>query len=210
MRFSGHTTLCQFVLGAAVLFALVAPVAVAQTSSAKSQSGVVILDEKDFEQVPEAVRGQSLPGLASGAALSIPASAASGEILHFDPSRDANRDVRAAVAAAARTGKHVLLEVGGNWCVYCKVLDHFFATNPSVNALRQKNFIFVKVNFSQENQNEALLRNYPQVRGFPHFFVVNGKGELVRSQRVATLGTQTGYSPERFTAFLKAFAPQPQ
>jgi thiol-disulfide isomerase/thioredoxin len=194
--------------------ALMGPVVsqvVAQSSSAKPEPGVVVLDEKDFQQVPEAVRGQSLSGAAMGSsgALSIPASPASGEILRFDPRRDAAQDVRTAVAAAARTGKHVLIEVGGNWCPYCKVLDQFFAANPQVNALRQKNFLFVKVNFSEENQNEALLRNYPQVRGFPHFFVVNGKGELVRSQRVATLGTQTGYSPERFTAFLKAFAPQP-
>lgn len=209
MRFPDHNIIRHCVLGAAVLTALLVPDAVAQTSRPGSESGVVVLDEEDFEQVPEAVRGQSLPGVANGAALSIPTKTASGEILHFDPRRDAASDVRTAVAAAARSGKYVLIEVGGNWCPYCKVLDHFFAANPPVDALRRKNYLFVKVNFSQENQNEAFLRNYPQIRGFPHFFVVNGKGELVRSQRVATLGTQAGYSPERFTAFLKAFAPQP-
>lgn len=210
MRFPAHLAFLCF----ALIPALVCPVvshADAQSSRPKPDPGVVVLDEKDFEQVPEAVRGQSLTGAASGAsgALSIPASPASGEIHHFDPRRDAAQDVRAAVASAARTGKHVLIEVGGNWCPYCKVLDQFFAANSEVNALRRKDYLFVKVNFSEENQNEALLKNYPRIRGFPHFFVVNGKGELVRSQRVATLGTQTGYSAERFTAFLKAFAPQP-
>lgn len=210
MRFSGHNRLWQCVLAAAAFSALMTPLALAQAPPAKSQSGVVVLDEKDFEQVPDSVRGQSLSGSAMGpaGAMSIPASPASGEILTFDPRRDAVQDVRAAVAVAARTGKHVLIEVGGNWCPYCKLLDKFFAANPTVNALRQKNYLFVKVNFSEENRNEALLRNYPHFRGYPHFFVVNGKGELVRSQRVATLGTQSGYSAERFTAFLQAFAPQ--
>lgn len=180
----------------------------AKAPGGPSSAGVVVLDEKDFERVPEGVRGQTLAG-PGPVALPVSPATERGEVLRFDPRRNAAQDVRNAVAAAARSGKHVLVEVGGEWCPYCKVLDQFFATNPPVNALRQKNFLFVKVNFSEENQNEEFLRNLPEIRGFPHFFVLNGKGELVRSQRVATLGTSSGYSPERFTAFLKAFGPQP-
>lgn len=188
--------------------ALGTQVASAQQPPAKrseQSSGVVVLSEDDFQQVPEAVRGQSL-GASGVATVSSPSG--TGEVAEFDLRRDAAADIDRAVASAKREGKHVLLEVGGSWCPYCKLLDAFFASQPEVARLRRKNYVFVKVNFSDENQNAAALSKYPLVRGFPHFFVLDGKGELVRSQRVATLGTNTGYSPERFQAFLKAAAPK--
>lgn len=172
---------------------------------AEASRGVVVLGEDDFERVPEAVRGQSLGAPGSG---NLAPAGGSGEVLQFDPRRDAAADIRAAVAAANREGKHVLLEVGGTWCPYCKILDRFFEEQPAIAELRRKHFLFVKVNFSDENQNAETLAKYPPVRGFPHFFVLDGKGGLLRSQRVATLGTNTGYSPERFRAFLQAAAPK--
>ncbi len=178
----------------------------AKRNPADASNGVVVLEESDFERVPEAVRGQSLaaPGLAR---LAIPS--AGGEVNEFDPRRDASADIRSAIAVASRDGKRVLLEIGGNWCPYCKMLDRFFEAQPELTRLRRKNFVYVKVNFSPENRNTAALSKYPEVRGFPHFFVLDGEGALVRSQRVATLGSNTGYSAERFRAFLEAAAPKP-
>jgi thiol-disulfide isomerase/thioredoxin len=196
------------ILAIVACFALgwqVAPAQRAPANNSESSSGVVVLSEDDFEQVPEAVRGQSL-GAPTAAKAATPLG--TGEVAAFDPRRDAAADIDRAVALASREGKHVLLEVGGNWCPYCKILDVFIASQPEIAQLRQKNFVFVKVNFSDENQNSAALSKYPLVRGFPHFFVLDGKGELLRSQRVATLVTNTGYSPERFQAFLKAAAPK--
>lgn len=196
------------ILAIVACFALGVQVGPAQQPPAKhtdASSGVVVLSEDDFEQVPEAVRGQSLGALA-GAKVATPSG--TGEVAAFDPRRDAAADIRRAVALASREGKHVLLEVGGNWCPYCKILDEFIASQPEIAQLRRKNYVFVKVNFSDENQNSVALSKYPPVRGFPHFFVLDGKGELLRSQRVATLGTNSGYSPERFQAFLKAAAPK--
>lgn len=83
----------------------------------------------------------------------------------------------------------------------------FFDNNPDILALRRRNFVYVKVNFSQENQNEAALQDYPLIRGFPHFYVLDATGKLVTSQRVALLGTQGGYSPDRFRRFLKSTGP---
>lgn len=186
--------------------ALGVPASFAQTSAKQgASSGVVVLGEDDFERVPEAVRGQSLG--APGSVNRSP-SGGSAEVLDFDPRRDASADIRNAIATASREGKHVLLEVGGTWCPYCKILDRFFEAQPELAELRRKSYVFVKVNFSGENQNAAALSKYPLVRGFPHFFVLDGKGALLRSQRVATLGTNAGYSPERFLAFLRESAPK--
>jgi len=165
-------------------------------------AGVVVLGESDFERVPDAApMHTNTPGTQATTVF------ADGEVHVFDPRRDASADIRRAVAVAARDGKHVLLDVGGNWCPFCKVLDQFFVAEPEVLRLRQRNFVYVKVNFSKENQNADALADFPLIRGFPHFFVLDRKGKLVVSQRVAVLGEQDGYSPKRFVAFLQKFGP---
>src|SRR5687767_7401571 len=69
----------------------------------------------------------------------------------YDPQRDAASDIERAVAEARRAKKNVLLEVGGKWCVWCRIMDAYFAANPDVLKLREDNFVTVKVNFSPEN-----------------------------------------------------------
>lgn len=125
----------------------------------------------------------------------------------YDPARNAEQDINAALREASRTGKHVLLEVGGEWCIWCHILDAFFEKNPALLALREKNFIMLKVNFSEENQNEQVLSRYPAITGYPHIFVLDAKGKLLRSQDTGQLEEGKSYNLARFTAFLKEWAP---
>src|SRR5690242_20082954 len=53
----------------------------------------------------------------------------------FDPSRDAAADVARAVSIAHAQGKRVIVDVGGEWCSWCHVLDRFIAGNADVQAL---------------------------------------------------------------------------
>ncbi|HKQ53575.1 MAG TPA: thioredoxin family protein [Pyrinomonadaceae bacterium] len=121
----------------------------------------------------------------------------------YDPKRDAARDIEEAVAEAARTHRRVLVEVGGEWCIWCHMMDDFFEKNPAVLDLREKNYVMVKVNFSDENKNEPLLSRYPQIKGYPHIFVLDGDGQLLHSQDTGELEQGKGYNRSKFTAFLE-------
>lgn len=121
----------------------------------------------------------------------------------FDPSRNAAEDVRLAVAEADSSGKRILLDVGGNWCKWCKMLDAFFGTNPKVAAFLHDNFVVVKVNFSKENDNKELLSKYPKVPGYPHFFILESDGSLLHSQDTGVLEQGKGYDADKIMAFLK-------
>jgi thiol:disulfide interchange protein len=124
----------------------------------------------------------------------------------YDPQRDAARDIQEAVAEAARTGRRVLVEVGGEWCIWCHMMDDFFEKNRAVLDLREQNFVMVKVNFSDENKNEPVLSRYPEIQGYPHIFVLDGDGKLLHSQDTAELEEGKGYSLARFTAFLQKWS----
>jgi len=126
----------------------------------------------------------------------------------FDPSRDAAKDVATAVAAAKAQGKRVLVDVGGEWCPWCHILDRFVAANADVQALRDAGYVWVKVNWSKENKNEALLSRWPAIKGYPHLFVLDADGKLIHSQDTEVLEAGKDYDKAKFVAFLKQWAPQ--
>lgn len=127
-------------------------------------------------------------------------------VSRYDPKRDAARDVRNAIAEARRSGKRILLEVGGEWCVWCHRMDRYFEDNPKLLELREQHFITVKINFSPENENQKLLSSYPKIPGYPHIFVLDNDGKLLHSQDTNELETGKSYDLEKFIAFLKNWA----
>src|SRR5215207_5494433 len=133
--------------------------------------------------------------------------AKAGAAHDYDPARDAERDVKEAVAEARASKRNVLLEVGGRWCVWCRITDKYFADHADLLALREKNFVTIKINFSPENENKALLSNYPEIPGYPHLFVLDAEGKLLHSQNTAELEEGKSYNFEKFTAFLKKWSP---
>ena len=129
-------------------------------------------------------------------------------VTKYDPKRDGEADMKDAVVEAHRTGKRVLVDVGGEWCVWCHTLDRFFEQNPKLLEYREQNFVMVKINFSPENQNEKLLSNYPQIPGFPHLFILDEKGKLLHSQDTSELEEGKSYNLEKLFSFLKNWSPR--
>jgi thioredoxin-related protein len=125
----------------------------------------------------------------------------------YDPRRDPAADIKLASEMARNAGKRLFVIVGGNWCTWCDVMDTFFARNPEVAALRDTNFVTVKVNFSPENKNQKFLAQFPAIQGFPHIFILDENGKLVQSQNTGALEHGKGYDKKRFQDFLTQYAP---
>lgn len=130
-------------------------------------------------------------------------------VTKYDPRRDAQKDINDAIAEALRSGKRVLLEVGGEWCVWCRIMDKYFDEHLKLTEFREKNFITVKINFSPENQNKEVLSRYPEIPGYPHIFVLDENGKLLHSQDTSLLESGKSYDLDKFFAFLKEWAPKP-
>ena len=124
----------------------------------------------------------------------------------FDPSRDAAKDIRDAIAEARRSGRRVLIDVGGDWCVWCRRLDSLFVTRQDLRNFRDLHYVTVKVNWSKENKNERVLSAYPKIPGYPHLFVLGSDGALVHSQDTSELERGKGHDPDKVMAFLRLWA----
>jgi len=126
----------------------------------------------------------------------------------FDPRKNPAEDLKKAVEQASAEGKRIILDIGGEWCVWCRYMDRFFTMNPGLEKLKNENFVWLKVNWSEENENKAFLSAYPAIAGYPHLFVLDEKGQLLQSQGTDLLETPKGYDLQKFTDFLKKWAPE--
>ena len=62
--------------------------------------------------------------------------------------------------------------------------------------------------FSDENENESFLSNYPSDRAYPHFYVLEHDGTFLHSQGTGELGQGTGYNEQVFADFLDHWKPR--
>ncbi len=126
----------------------------------------------------------------------------------FDPKRDAVKDIQAAVVQAQKEKKHILLDVGGQWCIWCRMLDTLYLKNPDLSDYLYSHYVVVKVNFSKENKNTEVLSRYPKVTGYPHLFILDESGMLLYSQDTSELelpegSAVKGHDKAKVFAFLK-------
>ncbi len=139
-----------------------------------------------------------------------PPSASANNKSGYDASRDPTKDLQDAIAVATKTNKRILLEVGGDWCVYCNILDETFDSHPQIRKVLETYYVTLKINYSKENPNEEFLSRYPRIPDYPHFFVLDSKGILLQSQ--PTHGFEHGktYNAGKIDAFLKKWAQPPR
>lgn len=126
----------------------------------------------------------------------------------FDPKKDPFKDVKAAIKIASKSNKNILLDVGGEWCPWCHRLDEFILADKEIDGYLHSNFVEVKINYSKENENKKFLSTLPKVDGYPHLFVLDKKGKLIRSQNTGDLEQEKSYSKEKLIAFLKKYSPK--
>ena len=141
-----------------------------------------------------------------GFLLAVVAGAQSPSEMKYNPKADPRADLQAALTRASKEGNNVLMDVGGEWCSWCHRMDKFLTENAVLLDLLQKNYVVVKVNFSDENKNETFLAGYPKVEGYPHLFVLDATGKLLESKNTGDLEEGKGYNLDRYREFLAKFA----
>ncbi len=52
----------------------------------------------------------------------------------YNPQANARADIDAAVAKAKKEGKHVFIQVGGNWCGWCIAFHNMVDHTPELKA----------------------------------------------------------------------------
>lgn len=127
----------------------------------------------------------------------------------YDPKANVEKDVAAALAQAKKEGKHVLLQIGGNWCVWCYRFNSFVLTDSTLKTMMNNNYVVYHLNYSPENKNEAYLKKlgFPQRFGFPVLVILDANGNRLNTQDTSLLEKGNGYDRDKVKNFLYAWSP---
>jgi thioredoxin-related protein len=120
----------------------------------------------------------------------------------YDPARDPFADGRAALKLARETNRRVLIEVGGDWCRWCHVLNKFLAENKNISEQLHRHFVILKVNVSEANDNADFMAGFPRPLGYPHIYITESDGTIIFSKDTAELLENSRYSVKRFQQFI--------
>lgn len=128
----------------------------------------------------------------------------------YNPLADARAEINSAVKKAKMENKNVLLQIGGNWCIWCLRFNDKVVNDAELNKLMHDNYIVVHVNYSPENKNEKVLADlgYPQRFGFPVFVILDNKGKRIHTENSSYLEEGAGHSKKKITAFFNNWSPK--
>ena len=127
----------------------------------------------------------------------------------YNPTENANAELNKAIKLAAAQGKHVFVQIGGNWCVWCARFHEYINMDKQIDSLIKADYIVYHLNYSTENRNPDILARfgYPQRFGFPVFIILNGKGEKLHIQNSEYLEQDKSYNKRKIMEFLEAWSP---
>lgn len=126
---------------------------------------------------------------------------------HYDSARNPADDLASTITRAQAEKKNILIQVGGDWCGWCKLMSNFIETDEKVRDTILENYLVMKVTENADNKNSAFLSQYPSIPGYPHLFVLDTNGQLLHSQGTAELEQGHGYNEATYLEFLNKWKP---
>lgn len=129
----------------------------------------------------------------------------------YDPKADAEQDIQNLIARAKKENKNIMIQAGGNWCIWCLRFNQFVQTTPELKKLVDKNYLYYHLNYSPDNKNEKVFSQYGNPGdkfGYPVFIVLNKDGKMIHVQQSDVLEEGKGYSLEKVKEFFREWTPK--
>lgn len=126
----------------------------------------------------------------------------------YDESANADAAVNAAFAAAAKSHKRVLIDLGANWCPDCRILAGVMAL-PEVHAFIEAHFVTVSVDMGRFDKNLQIPARFGitgRLEGVPSVLIVTPDGKLVDKGHIAALADARTMTPQAISDWLAQWA----
>jgi thiol:disulfide interchange protein len=129
--------------------------------------------------------------------------------LPYDEAADAMRAVDRARARARMTHKLLLIDLGGNWCLDCRILAGTMDL-PEVGAFLRRHYELVSVDVGRFDKNLAVPARYgitQRLEGVPALLVVDPRtNRLINAGHVSALADARSMTPQALADWLAQWA----
>lgn len=127
----------------------------------------------------------------------------------YDENADAMAEIDAALARASQNGKRVLVDLGGNWCGWCRLLAGVMEL-PEMKPFMEEHFELVTVDVSSESGRIDRNLEVPErfgvteIDGVPWMIVLESDGTVLHSSYEVTV--QNHEQPQQMADWLASWA----
>jgi hypothetical protein len=126
----------------------------------------------------------------------------------YDPGADATAAVDAAFARARKSGKRVLIDLGGNWCGDCIVLANLMLL-PEMKPFLKAHFEMVAVDVGRFDRNLQIPRRFGitgRLEGVPAVIIAEADGRFVNPGQITALADARHMGPQAIADRLAQWA----
>ncbi|RQP12601.1 MAG: thioredoxin family protein [Chryseobacterium sp.] len=129
----------------------------------------------------------------------------------YNPTENADAKIAELVKQAQGENKNIIMQAGGNWCIWCLRFNNFVETTPELKQLVDDNYLYYHLNYSPENKNEKVFARYgnPGAKfGYPVLIVLDKNGKMIHVQETGGLEAGNGYDLAKVKAFFEQWKPE--
>lgn len=129
----------------------------------------------------------------------------------YNEKENAAQKIATLVKKAKAENKNIILQAGGNWCIWCLRFNNFVQTTPELKEIVDANYLYYHLNYSPANKNQKEFAKYGNPGdkfGYPVFIVLDGNGKQIHTQDSSVLEEGKGYSLEKVKAFFNEWKPK--
>ncbi len=124
----------------------------------------------------------------------------------YNETEDAEKKIAQLVKKAKKENKNIILQAGGNWCIWCLRFNNFVQTTPELKNLVDKYYLYYHLNYSPKNKNAKTFAKYGNPGdkyGYPVFMILDKNGKLLHVQDSSLLEEGSGYNQEKVKLFFE-------
>ena len=129
----------------------------------------------------------------------------------YHPEENAEAKIAELTAQAKKENKNIMIQAGGNWCIWCLRFNNYVQTTPELKKLVDDNYIYYHLNYSPDNKNEKIFAKYGNPGdkyGYPVFIVLDKYGKQIHTQDSSVLEEGKGYSLDKVKKFFEDWKPK--
>jgi thioredoxin 1 len=129
----------------------------------------------------------------------------------FDKTADAKAQLSRSLSSVQKSGKHVLLIYGANWCSDSTRTVALLKSDPEISRILRDSYLVTRIDVgpSGSGRNGDLVARYHATikKGIPVLVVLDGSGRFLNDTRQTRLRDSDHEHPDRIADFLQQHAP---
>lgn len=133
----------------------------------------------------------------------------------YNENIDPIKQIEQAVSKASNNQKNIIVQLGGNWCIWCLRFADFISKDADIKSTIDKSYEYIHVNIPRRGTPQYEAAEPLQKRlnnagrfGYPVLVVLNPFGKVLHIQDSSFLESGNTYDHAKVLRFLKNWTPE--